>query len=117
VVKVTGEIKMKLTLPLGPHGVFQPSPGNFSISYLGRDGNGLIVAGPTPEASAKTSADLTLSIVLQGESARAFPSSRGECTVTITRSTSSGMEATFKCGSLTSQGKTIQARGSFVASA
>jgi hypothetical protein len=114
-VKVTGDIKMKLTLPIGPNGVFQPPPGNFSVSYVGRDGNAVIVGGPTPEATARTSADLTLSLVLQGKVALAFPSSRGECSLTITRSTSAGFEARFRCGSLTSSGKTIQAAGTFLA--
>ncbi|MCA1833466.1 MAG: hypothetical protein ABR600_12610 [Actinomycetota bacterium] len=116
-VLISGQLKSKLTLPIGPNGVYQPAPGTFRLSFLGRDGNALILGGDTPSATARTSPDLTLSIVIQADQARAFSSARGECTITVTGSTTSRFEAKFACAGLTSQGKTIHATGSFVASA
>jgi hypothetical protein len=114
---VTGGFKLDLDLPLGRNGVYQPNPGSFSLSFVARDGNGLLVGGSTPLGSAKTSSDLTLSFVLQGKHAYAFPSAEGECTIDVTHAGPKSFSATFSCKPLKAEGKTITARGTFEASA
>jgi hypothetical protein len=115
-VRVTGGLKAKLTLPLRAGGAYARSPGSFSVSFIDRRGNALIVDGTTPTGHAKTSSALTLSIVVQAKKANAFPSSQGECTVTFISATASGFSARFRCGKLSRGGKTIRASGTFSAS-
>ena len=115
-VVVTGGLKARFTLPLTSGGAYARAPGSFSASYVDRRGNALIVGGTTPPRRAKTSPALTLSIVVQSKRAHAFPSARGECTITVTRATHSKLSARFRCGKLSRGGKTIRASGTFLAS-
>ncbi len=113
-VIVHGDFTAKLTLPIGPQSTLQPPPGAFRITYVNHDGNALLLGGDTPAGHAQTSPDLTLSLVLQGKQAYAFPSASGECAMTA-RTAPGRIEAHFTCGKLTARGKTITARGTFVA--
>jgi hypothetical protein len=115
-VRVTGGLKAKLTLPLGSSGAYARTPGRFSLSFIDRRGDALIVGGTTPSHRAKTSSALTLSLVVQGKKAYAFPSARGECTITVARATGSSFSVRFTCGKLSRSGKTIHATGTFQAS-
>ena len=114
-VRVEGDIKEQLSIPIGLHGLYQPNPGEFSLSYVSREGDALIVSGPTPAETAKTSADLTLSIVVQTNTAHAFPSSQGECTIEVKSASAQLFSATFLCKHLSAKGKTISANGQFTA--
>ena len=116
VVKVTGAVKATLTLPLGAHGTYQPPPGSFSLSYVGRLGNALIVGGDTPDGKVRTSSTLTLSLVIQTpKRALPFPSARGECSITPTQETRTRIAAKFTCHNLKHAGKVIDATGTIVA--
>ena len=115
-VAVTGGLKAHFTLPLRSGGAYARAPGSFSASFIDRRGNALIVGGTTPSRRAKTSSALTLSIVVQAKHAYAFPSARGECTITVTRATHSKLSARFRCGKLSRGGKAIRASGTFLAS-
>ena len=115
-VVVTGALKARLALPLTSGGAYARSPGSFSASFVDRRGNALIVGGTTPSGSARTSKALTLSIVVQDKKTYAFPSARGECTITVIRATHSKLSARFRCGKLSRGGKTIRASGTFLAS-
>ena len=112
---VTGAVRATLTIPLGPNGAYQPPPGSFSLSFVGRQGNALIVGGTTPRATVRTSSDLTLSLIVQAKHALAFPSARGECSITPTKVRPARFEARFTCRNLKHAGKAIAAKGTFVA--
>jgi hypothetical protein len=114
-VRITGDVKAKLTLPLGQNGAYQPSPGAFSLSYAGRAGNGVIVSGTTPLGRARTSSSLTLSLVVQEQRALVFSSGQGECSITVTSAAAARIEADFRCHGLRTKGKSISATGHFVA--
>jgi len=83
------------------------------LRYLDRAANGLIIQGSSPGRPARTSSQLSLSIVLQARGAESFISSRGECRIRITRATPRSVSGKFSCGKLTFHRKGIRATGTF----
>ena len=116
-VRVSGGVKEKLTLSLGPSASWQAAPGTLDLSYLTRSAEALLIQGSTPTGSTPTSSELTLSLVLQRHGAQAFSSTRGECRITITRSRPRSFSGRFACAKLRGRGKTIRATGTFQGSA
>ena len=115
-IRVTGSIREKLTLPIGPNATYQPVPGEFSITFVSKAGDALIVGGATPTRTESTSTTLTLSFILQAKQPRAFPSARGECRMTVTGAGTASIAARFRCRNLRAGGKAIDAAGTFHAS-
>src|SRR5437879_11859335 len=111
--RVGGSLKRKLTLSLGSSGAYQPAPGQFSFSFIDRSGDALIVNGATPSGTTRTSTALTLTIVLQTSHPLPFPSSHGECAITVTGSGPTRLTARFSCRNLLHGPKTIRATGTF----
>jgi hypothetical protein len=114
-IRVTGAFKETLTLSIANNGAYQPSPGEFSVSYVGRAGNALIVSGTTPLGRERTSSSLTLSLVVQGKRSYVFASAEGECSITPTEASRDRFGANFTCRGLKKDGKTIDATGRFLA--
>ena len=115
VVRVSGDIHRRLALPLGPSSAYQPPPGQFSLNFLDRSANALIVNGATPSRTVRTSTGLTLTVVVQTSHALVFASARGECSINVTGSGTARLVAGFSCRNLSSDHKTIRATGTFEA--
>jgi len=113
VVRVSGDIHRRLALPLGPSSAYQPPPGQFSLNFLDRSANALIVNGATPSRTVRTSTALTLTVVIQAANPLPFPSAHGECTLHVTRHADTRFAASFACRKLSAGRKTINASGRF----
>ena len=110
-----GDVRQRLHLSLAPSAVYQPPPGQFSLSFIDRSGNALIVNGATPTRTVHTSTGLTLTVVVQTSHALVFASARGECSISVTGSGTARLVAGFSCRNLSSGHKTIRATGTFEA--
>src|SRR5216117_3495247 len=117
-LRLSGGLETHLNLPLAPPGasIWGRSTGQISLKYLTRDGDALLLNGSIPGASARTSTALTLSLVIQNGGTVAFSSSRGECKVSVRRSTTKSVRGAFTCSKLRSLGKprkVVTAAGEF----
>jgi hypothetical protein len=113
-VTVTGGFNRRLILPPGPGSVFAPPRGQVALTWLDRDGNALIIRGPSFRGTSKTSTDLALSLVLQAGQPYVFVAGVDDCTVTLSKVHAKSFVGSFRCGKLSGENKAIQARGSFV---
>jgi len=117
---VSGDVKGRFSLPLMPPGAstWNAGTGDIALSYLDRSANAVLLAGNIAGKSASTSTTLTLSFVIQDPSSIPFPSSRGECKVSLANAGKAGVSGAFTCTGLKSVGnpsKTIKVAGRFSA--
>jgi hypothetical protein len=119
-VTTAGGVNATLTLTkLAAPAFWTPPPGDISLRWTGADQASLSLVGSAFTSRQPTSATVTLSFSIPGESAPfLFVSSAGECFVTISAAMPDQMSGIFDCGTLaSSDGKvTVTARGTFTAS-
>lgn len=114
-LEVSGDLDAALRLQLRPDSVYSAPPGGMSLSYDDDAGSFLGIGGETAPGEQPTSLQLVLTITVEGESV--FVSEGGECTVDVERADATGVEGSFSCTDLANETASIDAAGTFTASA
>ena len=114
---VSGDLRESVTLGLRPDSVYSASPGGMSLSFEDERGNRLGVGGATFTGTRTTSLQLLLTITIGGNEPSLFVSEGGECTVRVDRADATGVDGAFDCADLANEEASIDATGTFSASA
>lgn len=116
-VEVSGDVQVSATLDLRPNSIYAAAPGGMSLSYDDEAGNFLGVGGQTFTGTRSTSLQLSLTVTVGGTEPLLFISEGGECTIDVDRADATGVSGSFDCADLANSEASIDAVGTFSASA